>query len=173
MLNFKDLPPQSHDNLFSHPELNLPAKKLSGGGSLCGTRLLLWYGTAVGKTYLLNHAEITNASLISNTPAHSGLVVPSDDLTKASVVHKGSVDLSAASSLLGSVGGESLGNVWVADVHVHADLAEGSLSSVTKETNSTASSSSQGGEESTNGLIAQKRNAMIRASIYLITSRKS
>lgn len=73
------------------------------------TKLLLWYGTALGKTQLLNNAEVTHPSLITGH-----CVVPSDDLSKASLMHKGSMDLSDAGSLVG--------NCWVADVHVHEDV---------------------------------------------------
>ncbi|CAD7949751.1 unnamed protein product [Amoebophrya sp. A120] len=78
-------------------------------------KLLVWHGTAVGKTQLLQQAELTNASLISQTNAHSGMLVASDDLTKGSLVHRGSIDLAACSSLVPGL------DLWIADVHSHQD----------------------------------------------------
>eukprot|EP00392_Amoebophrya_sp_AT5.2_P003661 g3666.t1 len=81
-------------------------------------KLLIWHGTAIGKTSLLQQAELTNSSLISQTTSHGGLLVPPDDLTKPSLVHRGSIDLSACSSLLPGT------DVWIADVHSHNDARQ-------------------------------------------------
>ncbi|CAD7940670.1 unnamed protein product [Amoebophrya sp. A25] len=93
------------------------SSKASSSSASKAPKLLVWHGTALGKTHLLQQAEMTNASLISQTASHGGLLVSADDLGKAALVHKGSIDLSACSSLLP---GQS--ELWIADVHVHADM---------------------------------------------------
>jgi hypothetical protein len=84
------------------------------GGVGGNDHLLIWYGSAAGKTQLLRQAGLTNQALISSNPDHSAFIVPSDDLSKPSICHKGSIDLQFSRNLADK-------RVWIADVHCHDD----------------------------------------------------